>query len=106
MLGGQSGCITLRLLLGLLNRMVSIELAEPCLDASGQSAMLFFRNNGNLAALLRSFVVLTHGSFMRRKFFLNLRTVVAGSALKVPLGVGEFIRIKAELRLCDFQIIA
>src|ERR1700733_6780962 len=93
-------------LLGLLNRLISIELTEPGRDPSRQSTMQLFRNHSNLAALLCGFVVLAHRSFMRGQFLLNLRTVVSRCALKITLGVGELVAVEAELSLCDVQLIA
>ena len=42
---------------------------------------------------------------MRSKLLLNRGALIADSANKIPLGIGQFIRIEAKLRFGDGEIV-
>ncbi len=81
-------------------------LAEPGGQAVRQRSVFLCRDHCDLAVALRLAVVLAHRRFMCGKFTLNLRALVAGCALQIKLRIGEFVGIKPELSLGDFEIVS
>ena len=105
-LGGQGGGVMLRLLLCLLDRLVSIELVEPGSDPACQRSVLLRGDHRDLASLLRGFVIFAHRSFVRGQFILNLRAVIAGGALEILAARRRVHRSRgrvAPLRLRDHR---
>ena len=104
-LHGQSGCVQVRLLYRLLDQFVTAALAEPGLNPVSKCAVLPGGNNRDLAVAARLRIRLAHGGFVSRKLLLDPGAYVARSPREVVLGIVQFILVKCELCLSDFQIV-
>ncbi len=105
-LQGQTGCVRLRLLHGLLDQLITAALAAPRLHAAGKRAILPGRENSHLAVAARLGIRLAHGRLVRRKLLLDPGAHVARCSGQIVLGIVQLILIKVELCLGNFQVVS
>ena len=105
MLQGQTGCVSFRLLHGLLDQFIPAALTAPRLETAGKRAILPGRENSQLAVAARLGVRLANGCLVRGKLLLDLRALIARCSGQVLLGILQLILIQVQLGLGDFQIV-
>ena len=105
MLQGEVGCVRLCLLPGLLDQFITAALTAPRLEPAGKRAISPGRENSHLALAAGLGVHLAHGRLVRGQLLLDPGSHVSRCSGQVVLGIIQFILIKVQLRLGDFQVI-
>ena len=87
MLQGQTGCVGLRLLPGLLNQFIPAALVAPRLQTAGKRSIFPGREDRYLAVGTRLGVRLANGCLVRGQLLLDLCSLIARCSGQVLLGI-------------------
>jgi hypothetical protein len=95
----------LRLVQRLLDQLIARALIKPGLEACGKRSVLLSRNECDRLLIGNLSIVLTHIRFVRGELLLDRGALIPNGASKIPLGIGQLIRIEAKLGFGDSEIV-